>query len=82
MNDITKPVVQESAGYDNYMDANVRKNDSYSVSLDRFFDEPMDVFYRTTQRLRSPLSLMYGSLSMYTSRLRTTWQNSVKRSTR
>jgi hypothetical protein len=41
MTDNTKPIVEESANYDNYMDDEARKNDSYSISLDKFFDEPM-----------------------------------------
>ena len=34
--------IKESSNYDNYMDDEARKNDSYSISLDRFFDEPME----------------------------------------
>jgi hypothetical protein len=41
MTDNTKSLVEESANYDNYMDNEARKNDSYSVSLDKFFDEPI-----------------------------------------
>ena len=41
MTDNTKPIIEESANYDNYMDDETRKNDSYSISLDKFFDEPM-----------------------------------------
>lgn len=41
MTNNTKPIVEESANYDNYMDDETRKNDSYSISLDKFFDEPM-----------------------------------------
>ena len=41
MTDNTKPIIEESANYDNYMDDEARKNDSYSISLDKFFDEPM-----------------------------------------
>ena len=35
--------VEESSGYDNYMEADARKNDTYSVGLDKFFDEPLPV---------------------------------------
>jgi len=38
MTDNTKPMIEESANYDNYMDDEARKNDSYSISLDKFFD--------------------------------------------
>jgi hypothetical protein len=66
MNDITKPVVQESAGYDNYMDANVRKNDSYSVSLDRFFDTPMDVVLQdNTKAKKSTKSDVWKSIYVH-----------------
>ena len=41
MIDTTKSVVEESANYDNYMESDARKNDSYSISLDKFFDEPI-----------------------------------------
>ena len=38
--------VKESSSYDNYMDNDSKKSDVYSVSLDRFFDEPLpDVLY-------------------------------------
>ena len=35
--------VKESSEYDNYMEEDARKNDSYSVGLDKFFDEPLPV---------------------------------------
>ena len=35
--------VKESADYDNYMEADARKNDTYSIGLDKFFDEPLPV---------------------------------------
>ena len=40
--------VKESSSYDNYMDNDSKKSDVYSVSLDRFFDEPLpEVLYDT-----------------------------------
>jgi hypothetical protein len=36
-------MVKESTHYDNYLDKNARKDDPYSHSLDKFFDEPIDV---------------------------------------
>ena len=42
--------IKESADYDNYMDEKSRKNDTYSVSLDKFFDEPLpEVLYDMTK---------------------------------
>lgn len=41
MTNNSKPIIEESAEYDNYMNDEARKNDTYSVSLDKFFDEPM-----------------------------------------
>jgi hypothetical protein len=42
--------VKESADYDNYMDDESRKNDTYSVSLDKFFDDPLpEVLYDMTK---------------------------------
>ena len=41
MTNNSKSLVEESANYDNYMDDEARKNDSYSISLDKFFDEPI-----------------------------------------
>tara|TARA_R110000803_G_scaffold29187_1_gene66797 strand:+ start:136 stop:1668 length:1533 start_codon:yes stop_codon:yes gene_type:complete len=35
--------VEESSNYDNYMEADARKNDTYSIGLDKFFDEPLPV---------------------------------------
>ena len=37
------PKVEESSNYDNYMEADARKNDTYSIGLDKFFDEPLPV---------------------------------------
>src|SRR5210317_1557130 len=42
--------VKESAEYDNYMDQQKRTEDSYSVGLDKFFDEPVQpVLYDQTK---------------------------------
>jgi hypothetical protein len=58
--------VKESAGYDNYMDANVRKNDLYSVSLDSFFDTPMDVVLQdNTKAKKSPKSDVWKSIYVH-----------------
>lgn len=45
-----KPVVEESAEYDNYLDFQKRVEDSYSIGLEKFFDEPIkDVLYDQTK---------------------------------
>lgn len=36
-----KVEVSESTEYDNYLDISKRKQDAYSISLDKFFDEPI-----------------------------------------
>jgi hypothetical protein len=42
--------VKESANYDNYMDQQKRTEDTYSVGLDKFFDEPIKpVLYDQTK---------------------------------
>jgi len=40
---MNRDLVKESGDYDNYIDTEARKGDKYSVSLDRFFDEPIPV---------------------------------------
>ena len=38
-----KPDVKESAAYDNYLEKDVRLNDDYTMSLDRFFGDEISV---------------------------------------
>ena len=48
---MSKPVIEESAEYDNYMDDQKRKEDSYSVGLDKFLDgEVKPVLYDQTKK--------------------------------
>tara|TARA_R110002074_G_scaffold104332_2_gene225284 strand:+ start:6513 stop:8027 length:1515 start_codon:yes stop_codon:yes gene_type:complete len=47
--------VEESSGYDNYMEADARKNDSYSIGLDKFFDEPLPVVLQDMTKAKSSL---------------------------
>ena len=42
MSVVPTPVVEESANYDNYLDLSKRKEDSYSISLDKFYDVPIE----------------------------------------
>jgi len=55
MTDTPKPVISESSGYDNYMEADARNNDSYSIGLDKFFDEPLPVVLQDTTKAKSSL---------------------------
>ena len=58
--------VKESSGYDNYMDDESRKNDSYSVSLDKFFDEPLpEVLYDMTKAKKKPQSDVWKSIYVH-----------------
>lgn len=53
MTNTPKPVVEESGEYDNYLDFQKRVEDSYSVGLEKFFDEEVpDVLYDQTKAKR------------------------------
>ena len=53
MTNTPKPVVAESAEYDNYLDFQKRVEDEYSVGLEKFFDEEIpDVLYDQTKAKR------------------------------
>lgn len=41
MSETPKPIVNESAEYDNFLDVSKRQEDRYSTSLESFFDEPV-----------------------------------------
>ena len=47
--------VEESSNYDNYMEADARKNDTYSIGLDKFFDEPLPVVLQDMTKAKSSL---------------------------
>jgi|TARA_R110001632_G_scaffold22542_2_gene64704 hypothetical protein len=49
------PKVEESSNYDNYMEADARKNDTYSIGLDKFFDEPLPVVLQDMTKAKSSL---------------------------
>ena len=40
---ISKPPVEESSTYDNYLNPQSKQTDTYSLSLDSWFDEPIEV---------------------------------------
>ena len=53
MTNTPKPVVEESGQYDNYLDFQKRVEDTYSVGLEKFFDEEVpDVLYDQTKAKR------------------------------
>jgi len=48
--------VKESSDYDNYMESDARKSDSYSVGLDKFFDEPLATVLQDTSKANRKVS--------------------------
>jgi hypothetical protein len=60
-----KPDVKESAAYDNYLEKDVRLNDDYTMSLDRFFGDEISVPLPSKVKTREEAAGVYKVLYVH-----------------